>query len=552
MADLKETLEREVKLRAGPEFVLPELGGEAIEPRVFDSTYHDTRDHRLARRGVTLRHRIENRHGLWQLKLPQGNARLELEVRGTPAAPPDEIMSLLPAYLRGESLVPLVRLRTRRTGVRAQGAEITYDEVTVIDEQRAPRSFEELEVELLEGDEKALRRLEKALRRAGAADGETRPKVLQALDLTFEPEVTPSVRGGSASATLAAELKRQYERLLAHDPGTRLGTHDEELHQFRVATRRLRAFLRAGRELLDPDWGESLRTELRWLGGELGPSRDLDVLIANLREEVEHARRRCSGRRRARRAARARPGGARPPRARRALERALLRDPRPPRAGAASRRDASDAEADPVRRACASRQGDREARRRCAGRGAASRPDQGEAGPVRRRAPRRRCLREGGQAVAGRPRRASGRGRRAGDAAHPRGSRARVRGGGGPADRARARSRGGAARASGRPPGSASRLRREHPRSPDGREDRPRGRRGRRPRRARGARRAPAEVRRLDVPEGEGRARRERRGVCRCARSRRRPASGAGSAASCRPRGTATRAAAARSSVGGA
>ena len=78
-------------------------------------------------------------------------------------------MSLLPAYLRGESLVPLVRLRTRRTGVRALGAEITYDEVTVIDEQRAPRSFEELEVELLEGDEKALRRLEKALRRAGAA-----------------------------------------------------------------------------------------------------------------------------------------------------------------------------------------------------------------------------------------------------------------------------------------------------------------------------------------------------------------------------------------------
>ena len=111
--------------------------------------------------------------------------------------------------------------------------------------------------------------------------------MLQALDLTFEPEVTPSVRGGSASATLAAELKRQYERLLAHDPGTRLGTHDEELHQFRVATRRLRAFLRAGQELLDPAWGESLRTELRWLGGELGPSRDLDVLIANLREEVE-------------------------------------------------------------------------------------------------------------------------------------------------------------------------------------------------------------------------------------------------------------------------
>ena len=54
-----------------------------------------------------------------------------------------------------------------------------------------------------------------------------------------------------------------------------------------MATRRLRAFLRAGRELLDPAWGEGLRTELRWLGGELGPSRDLDVMIAHLRDEAE-------------------------------------------------------------------------------------------------------------------------------------------------------------------------------------------------------------------------------------------------------------------------
>ena len=75
MAEIKETLERELKLCPGPEFELPELGGEVIEPRVFDSTYHDTRDHRLARHGVTLRHRIENRKGLWQLKLPLATRR---------------------------------------------------------------------------------------------------------------------------------------------------------------------------------------------------------------------------------------------------------------------------------------------------------------------------------------------------------------------------------------------------------------------------------------------------------------------------------------------
>src|SRR4029450_1020417 len=111
---IRETLEREVKLRAGDEFHLPELGGEAIEPRVFTSTYPDTADHRPARRGVTLRHGVENGKGLWQLKLPQGNARLELESAGGPGSPPEDMVELLIALLRGAALLPIARLRTRR------------------------------------------------------------------------------------------------------------------------------------------------------------------------------------------------------------------------------------------------------------------------------------------------------------------------------------------------------------------------------------------------------------------------------------------------------
>ena len=182
---IRETVEREVKLRAGEDFKLPELGGEAIEPRLFVSTYHDTADHRLARRGVTLRHRVENGKGLWQLKLPQGKARLELEGPGAAGSPPDDLLELLAGHLRGARLMPIARLRTRREGVRADGAEIVHDTVAVLDHQRVTRSFDELEVELLDGDEKTLRRIEKELRRAGAADGESRPKVFQALDLDF-------------------------------------------------------------------------------------------------------------------------------------------------------------------------------------------------------------------------------------------------------------------------------------------------------------------------------------------------------------------------------
>ena len=284
---IRETVERELKLRAGEEFHLPELGGEAIEPRLFVSTYHDTADHRLARSGITLRHRLENGSGLWQLKLPHGVARLELEEPGPVTAVPDDLAGLLVGHLRGAPLVPIARLQTRREGVRADGAEIVHDTVAVLDDQKVMRSFEELEVELLDGDEKTLRRIERALRRAGAADGESRPKVFQALDLDFHPEPAEAPVDESAAATLQARLAEQAERVLAHDPGTRLGTDPEELHQMRVATRRLRAFLRAGRDLLDPGWSATVREELRWLGSALGPVRDLDVLLEHLTSEVE-------------------------------------------------------------------------------------------------------------------------------------------------------------------------------------------------------------------------------------------------------------------------
>jgi CHAD domain-containing protein len=282
---LEETLEREIKLSPGASFTMPDLGGEALEPRVFVSTYHDTPDHLLARSGLTLRHRVEHGRGLWQLKLPAGDARLELEEEGPARPVPPRIAALLHAFLRRRKLVPVARLRTRRDGVRVDGAEVVHDSVSVLDGRRVERTFEELEVELVEGDERTLRQLEKALRRAGAADGEPRPKLFRALDLSYGPE-SHEPADGTAGSVLAAAFRVQHARILAHDPGTRLGADPESLHDLRVATRRLRAFLRAGRPLLEPAWADELREELGWLGAALGPARDLDVLVDHLRREA--------------------------------------------------------------------------------------------------------------------------------------------------------------------------------------------------------------------------------------------------------------------------
>jgi CHAD domain-containing protein len=285
-------LERELKLR-GDADILDRLDGEPLEERRFTSTYYDTADFRLARSGVTLRRRVERGKSLWQLKLPRGSAaRLELERAGGAAGPPAQIRDLLVAFLHGRELVPTAKLRTVRRGLRlaANGdsaADVVMDEVAVLDGRKVTGSFSDLEVEVVKGDEQTLDEVEQALRRAGARRGDPRPKVMRALGLDPGSTVPTVRRDASAVEHLQERLERLHEQLLVHDPGVRLGDDPEELHRLRVATRRLRALLRAARPMLVREWSEPLRAELSWLGGVLGPARDLDVLIQHLWEEAE-------------------------------------------------------------------------------------------------------------------------------------------------------------------------------------------------------------------------------------------------------------------------
>jgi CHAD domain-containing protein len=91
-------------------------------------------------------------------------------------------------------------------------------------------------------------------------------------------------RKSPASEQLRSLLEAQLRELERYDPGVRLGDDAEDLHRYRVATRRARALILATRPLLG-DRLEALETELKWLGGLLGPVRDLDVLIEHLRAE---------------------------------------------------------------------------------------------------------------------------------------------------------------------------------------------------------------------------------------------------------------------------
>lgn len=101
-------------------------------------------------------------------------------------------------------------------------------------------------------------------------------------------------RPGIVPRDTLAEAARQtlhfhFSRMLQHEAGSIDGTDIEELHDMRVAVRRMRAAVQLFRPYLPKKQAAHLRKDLRHLGRALGPARDYDVMLANLeryREEL--------------------------------------------------------------------------------------------------------------------------------------------------------------------------------------------------------------------------------------------------------------------------
>jgi CHAD domain-containing protein len=74
-------------------------------------------------------------------------------------------------------------------------------------------------------------------------------------------------------------LRFHFERMLRHEPGTREGEDIEELHDMRVATRRMRSAFRVFAPYFEPDVLRPFLKGLRRTGRALGRVRDLDVIM---------------------------------------------------------------------------------------------------------------------------------------------------------------------------------------------------------------------------------------------------------------------------------
>ena len=306
-------LEREVKLGAGPAFHLPDLSGVvegvAVGPSEtirLETVYFDTADLRLARWGVSLRHRAGEG---WTLKLAPPPAapgkptavleRDELTFEGGGKKVPEAALEVVRAYVRKSELVPVARLSTVRRRVRlvdpagVRVAEVVDDEVSVRDGRRVAARFREIEVEVAgdNGMETVITPLVTRLRGAGAGAPDPTPKHIRALGprAIEPPEVAtePLLPNAPARDVIRNAISESVASLLHHDPLVRTGRDPEAVHQARVATRKLRSHLRTFAPLLDVEWTEPLRSELGWLALSLGAVRDREVLLERLRGRAQ-------------------------------------------------------------------------------------------------------------------------------------------------------------------------------------------------------------------------------------------------------------------------
>ncbi|GAA4234482.1 CHAD domain-containing protein [Streptosporangium album] len=288
-------IEIEDKFDVPVDYETPELTGlpgvvDVVGPRTYQlvALYFDTPDLRLAARGITLRRRRGGTDAGWHLKLPKAKGvRQEIAHPLTRSIKtvPTELADLVLAYTRGAPLVPIAELDTRRgvtTPVNGAGVrlvEIADDRVkgTVFGAEPHVERWREVEAELVEGDEKLLRKVGRRLVKAGAAPAGSASKLARLLNAVAPVPGPPraATRPGSAGELVMNYLSAQADALLAQDPRVRQAEEDA-VHQMRVASRRLRSALKSFASVIEGT--DPLQEELKWLGQILGEVRDLEVV----------------------------------------------------------------------------------------------------------------------------------------------------------------------------------------------------------------------------------------------------------------------------------
>jgi inorganic triphosphatase YgiF len=264
------------------------------------TVYYDTEDLDLEGARLALRVRRAGRRHVQTLK-GEGSTVGGLFVRGEWEAPlpgPEPDLARIPsAEARGlarraigeKPLRPVFETDFRRTRFRLVHAEaelfLDFDEGELRARGRT-LPIRELELELVRGAPGVLHGVALELHETVPLRPAIESKAERGYDLAAGTHPLPRraarielAPAASVDDAIAAVVAACLEQVLANLEPAREGSDPEGVHQLRVALRRTRAALRLFRSVLPPEQVEPFAAELRWLAGELGPARDLDVFL---------------------------------------------------------------------------------------------------------------------------------------------------------------------------------------------------------------------------------------------------------------------------------
>lgn len=273
---MKTMLEIEDKWDVDNDFVLPaDIAADAADRSTVElnSVYYDTAEHDLQSHGLSLRKREGDDDAGWHIKVPTADGRLELRA-GPSDTPPDELTDLLTGVRLGKPLIPVATIRTQRDRYRIVDDDGQTLRVELVDDHVRASSGHQLlawrEIEVEEGPAAgSLRR--KLARRLVKAGAQLSPHPSKLARISPQPRPT-SLKGSIARETIARYVRKQIEEIFAGDLGLR--SHQDPIHDTRVATRRLRSTLRVFGKSFEADAATHLDTELKWFAGLLGDVRD--------------------------------------------------------------------------------------------------------------------------------------------------------------------------------------------------------------------------------------------------------------------------------------
>ena len=293
-----------------------DLSIEAVEAREIFDTYLDTEDWRIYRAGYALRVRRtkgRNKAEATMKLLASGEDAPGLKNRreiseALDSADPGILKSTagpvgerVRALSGPKALRRLFEVETRRSayGLTRGGSEVgevALDETAIpLESGGEPAQLRRVEVEVepeeLSRMELFVGRLREECRLSPAIASKYESGLfVRQLSPPEPPEFGPTGVDASLSTGEFAfrVMREQFGIFLAHEPGTRIGEKAEELHDMRVATRRLRAAMKIFSKAV-PVRTQQFRDEFKWVAGTLGEVRDLDVQLERLDLRVSEA-----------------------------------------------------------------------------------------------------------------------------------------------------------------------------------------------------------------------------------------------------------------------